>query len=304
MEIVKDNGFIALLDIHMGKKCGIRLDNIDEAIVDKLNQVLQMCLEKNYRTVLTAGDIFDGVNIQRPAFLNVWKAFNKFRRLGITVYVLWGNHDMYRGNPELKNETPLQVLIETEVVKEYPKDYLRITNGKESIDVKAFDYYDEITPYTGDLENSMLIAHTFYENEFMGGKDHNLTASDIDRLGYKTVVLGHDHSYYPPVTTKGNNTIFRFGSLTRVSTTPGELQRRIRVMDFHLDGSYHMEELEVKKLEDIAKAETQKLEVKSIDYSSIVKEIQSSNVENEDNVLVLINKVENENIKKIILENI
>lgn len=93
MEIVSHGGFIAVLDIHFGKKCSIRLDDIDQTLIEKLEQILKICINDNIQVLLTAGDIFDGINISRSALFKAWEIFDKFKKAGITVFVLFGNHD-------------------------------------------------------------------------------------------------------------------------------------------------------------------------------------------------------------------
>lgn len=297
-----ENGFVILLDIHLGKKCGIRIDDVDSAIIDKLHQILDYCIANNIKTVLTAGDIFDGVNVSRTALFQAWNIFNEFKKNDIQVFVIFGNHDLYRGNYNLSEETPLYFLIQTEVVSLYPLS-LVVENGIDSYNISAFCYHEEIKENTSEYKNSVLIAHTFYDNEFMG-KGHNLTKERIKELNYQKIILGHDHSKYNDVILDNDCKIFRFGSLARVSTTPGELSRELGFMHFNYKTEKFIK-LRTRKLEDIAKAETKKTKEVVVDYTEIIEEIQHSSEElkEDDIVLKRINSIDNEKVKKIILEN-
>ena len=298
-----ENGFVAFLDVHFGKKCGIRVDDVDLAIIDKLKQILLYCIENNIKAVLTAGDIFDGVNVSRTALFQSWQIFNEFKKNKIEVFVIFGNHDLYRGNYNISQETPLYFLIQTGVVKLYPK-LLTIQNGQSEYNISAFSYHEEIKENELGYKNSVLIAHTFYDNEFMG-KGHNLTKEDIIRLKYDKVILGHDHSRYNDVKLENRYKIFRFGSLARVSTTPGELSREIGFMHFNYNSEFFVR-LNTRNLEEIAKAETKKVKEVTVDYTEIIEEIQKSSedIKEDDLILKKVNSIDNEFVKKIILENI
>lgn len=297
------NGFAVLLDIHLGKKCGIRVDDVDTAIIEKLSQILVYCIDNNIKAVLTAGDIFDGVNVSRTALFQAWNIFNQFRENKIDVFVIFGNHDLYRGNYNISQETPLYFLIQTGVVQLYP-ELLIIQNGDEEYNIKAFSYHEEITTNTENFKNSVLIAHTFYENEFMG-KGHNLSKEKVKELKYDKVILGHDHSKYNDVKLDNGCKVFRFGSLARVSTTPGELSREIGFMHFDYKEEKFVKLL-TRDLKDIAKAETKKAKEITVDYTEIIEEIQqsSSDFKEEDVVIKKVNSITNDKVRKIILNNL
>ncbi|MGL4865260.1 MULTISPECIES: metallophosphoesterase [Bacteria] len=298
-----ENGFVVFLDVHFGKKCGIRIDDVDLAIIEKLKQILLYCIENKISVVLTAGDIFDGVNVSRTALFQSWQIFNEFKKNNIDVFVIFGNHDLYRGNYNISQETPLYFLIQTGVVKLYPK-LLTIQNTESEYNVSAFSYHEEIEENKIEQKNSVLIAHTFYDNEFMG-KGHNLTKEDVIKLKYHKVILGHDHSRYNDIEFDNGYKVFRFGSLARVSTTPGELSREIGFMHFNYNSEVFVS-LVTRNLEEIAKAETKKVKEITVDYTEIIDEIQKSSIDikEDDIVLKKVNSINNEFVKKIILENI
>lgn len=52
---IQSNGFISILDIHFGKKCNNRLDNIDETIKDKFSQIFLECIERDIKAIFIAG---------------------------------------------------------------------------------------------------------------------------------------------------------------------------------------------------------------------------------------------------------
>lgn len=137
----------------------------------------------------------------------------------------------------------------------------------------------------------------------MGGS-HNLEDEDLKKLGYHSVILGHDHSRYKNVVTKDGVNIYRFGSLARVSTTASELEREIGVMKFNHIGEREFIPLKIKALKDITKIETKKSDIKVGNYSEVIKEIQCDDfLIEKDIVMERIDGLEEE-IKKIIYNNL
>lgn len=307
MELKSENGFVAVLDIHFGKKCGIRLDNIDEALVDKLKQIKDYCLENQVKVVLTAGDIFDGVKITWSSLTSIYKIFKEFYKEGIKVFVFWGNHDENRGNIKRRMETPLNFLVETELLCKYPDKLFSIANEtSEPFHVRGFNYYDEIEPLpVGSRElNTVLVAHTFFQNEFMGGK-HNIEEESLKELGYKHNILGHDHSAYP-TWEKNSQSVYRFGSLGRVSSTKSELEREVGFMHFDYREAKFVP-LEVRELKDIVVAKTLKADKKEeteVNYEELIKSISSKQELEEDTIMPVIQKINDKDIKKIIMKYI
>ena len=71
------NGFVVILDIHFGKKCNIRLDNTEDAIKDKIDQVITYCVDNDVKVMFIAGDIFDNCSVDRKTFMKAYNIFKK-----------------------------------------------------------------------------------------------------------------------------------------------------------------------------------------------------------------------------------
>ena len=76
--------------------------------------------------------------------------------------------------------------------------------------------YTEYPPVADrSAQYNILLAHMFYNiPDYISDERHNLTEKAVEKLGYDMIVLGHDHSEYPPV-TQGKTTIYRFGAILR-----------------------------------------------------------------------------------------
>lgn len=301
------NGFVAILDIHYGKKCNIRLDDTEEVISNKMSQILDYCLDNNVKVVLVAGDIFDNCSISRKSFIKAYETFSKFKKYEIDLYVIYGNHDEYRYNKDFRSETPLRDLKTLGAVK-----IIDSQDSVEILDEQNNKYMIYGFPYleTAKLKETVfekesgyknvVIAHTFYDNEFMGG-ENNLTKEDIQRINADYYILGHDHSYYPEERI-GDKRVFRFGSLVRGTSSKNDLERDVIFMHFH-DGEYEEIKLDVEKLENVTVAKATIKEEK-IDYKEIIEEIKISEDDKIDTVMDAVNKIENKEVREIIRRNI
>ena len=303
------NGFVAILDIHFGKKCNIRLDNTEDVIEKKLNEVLEYCLNNDVKVVILAGDVFENCSIDRKTFMRAYSIFNEFKKNGVYVFTIYGNHDEYRYNPKYRKETPLNDLKDLEVIT--------IINSEDSIEIVDYNYITYNIygfPYTetdklkefsinkeyNDEERNVIIGHTFFENEFMGG-DNNLTKEHIKKIGADYYILGHDHSYYEPEEVS-NSYVFRFGSLVRGTSSKNDLEREVMVMHF-CDNEWEEIKLNAPKLENVVIAKASIKEQK-IDYKEMIEEIKITDDDNNDSVIEAINKIENEKVKEVIRRNI
>ena len=305
-----------ILDLHFGKKCNTRLDDTDDVLYEKLLKILDDCIDKDNHLVFIAGDIFDSCSISRKSFMKALKIFKEYKEANIDVFAIYGNHDEYRYNSNLRKETPLNDLVEL--------CYIQILDGwsiffgdKVKYRVTGHSYLNnEITETikrgylegqtkTDYLDNynykDIVIGHWFYDNEFMGG-DKNLPKKLIEKSNADYIILGHDHSYYDPVTI-GETTVFRFGSLLRGTGSFNDLHRPVGYLEINDDGPI-FRELEVPELKDVTIAKATIKEEKK-DFISMIEEITMEEKEEEtDNVLDSINKLENENVKNIIKKHI
>lgn len=297
--------FIFILDIHFGKKCNIRLDDIDLVIEDKFNQILDYSLKNNIKNIFIAGDIFDGVNVGIQSINKSVKIFKKFKDNSIKIYTIWGNHDEYRGNPEFRNKTPLYLLKEMELITPFQvvelDDY--IIYGYDYYDIALYDMLENNKKYIKEKNKKIIVlAHSFYDNEFMGGK-YNIKKEWIEKdsmIDY--IVLGHDHSEYDDITI-GNTKILRFGSLTRVTSSKGDIHRTPKFVVFNSNG-YEKIKLKCNELNDVLISEITNKKNIEIKYETIIEEIQKINLDKEkevNSIIEEINLIENENIKNIIL---
>lgn len=299
-------GIAVVLDLHFGKKCNFRLeDNMDQVIAKKLDFIKDYCIRKEIGTVIFAGDIFENCSINRSTFMSAVKSFKKFKENNIESIIVFGNHDEYRYNKNMRELTPLYDLADLGLVY-YLDEYEVLRDGVKFI---CFSYLNTQKLYefllNGNKENEdsehtrVAIGHAFYENEFMGGTEANITKEMLDKSDIDILVLGHDHTDYEDLKV-GDKYVLRCGSILRDNTTQNSLNRTPSF--YHISKNKQFERIEIPKcvsLKDVVKVENLEKKKEVISYKEIIEEI-SINEDIEDNVLDAINNLENKEVKDII----
>lgn len=304
---MESNGFVSVLDLHFGKKCSTRIDNFDEALEDKLNQIFKYCKDNSVNAVIFAGDIFDNNSIDRKSLLKAFKIFKQFNDNGISCFTIWGNHDEYRYNENFRENTPLYFLMQLDVMHNL-FDLKIYKNEKLVYKIKGFDYLDDsikeyvATQHQKANEKIVAIGHTFYENSFMGG-EHNLTEEMVKKGNVDILILGHDHSKYSNVTV-GTTKIYRFGSLVRDNSNENNMHRIPCFIHFNGDVANEVT-LNCKELKDLIIAKVSAAKEVEIDYKELIEEIKiTEEEEKEDTIMEAINQLENTKIQEIIRRNL
>lgn len=308
---IQSNGFISILDIHFGKKCNNRLDNIDETIKDKFSQIFLECIERDIKAIFIAGDVFESCSIDRKTLMLAYKIFNKFKNYGIQVFTIYGNHDEYRYNKEFRHLTPLKDLVDLGVINLMSDKKIQIeNNGVVEYSIKGFDYLDtdKLKEYLKEdvvktKTRTVAIGHCFYENEFMGGKE-NITKEDVEDSGIDFLILGHDHSHYN-VELCDTTHIIRNGSIIRDSSSKNDMQRTPSVTIFQrINGQYTVfnKELKCEELKSVISTKNiVNKEQNKIDFKEMIEAIKIDNETKEiDLISEAINNLENENVKNTI----
>ena len=200
-------------DVHIQEQSPrSRKDAYPTTVLEKLDFIVNKANEEKAITIFL-GDLFNAVNMPMIYFYRVVDTFKKFNEV---PYIIPGNHDYPRTNPEMLPRTPLGLLNNIGLIK-----YLdNMVLGQVSI--KGFPYWQKMVKAEGDSSKKICVAHCFYEDPF--AEEHNLHVKDILELGYDYYILGHDHTPYEDVKI-GESTIYRPGSLTRGTANDKQLIR-------------------------------------------------------------------------------
>lgn len=308
---IQSNGFISILDIHFGKKCNNRLDNIDETLKEKFSQIFSECINNNIKVIFIAGDIFENCSVDRKILMLAYKIFNKFKNHNIQVFTIYGNHDEYRYNKDFRYLTPLKDLADLGVINLLSNEPIQIeNNGVVEYCIKGFDYLDtdKLKEYLKEQKSineiiTIAIGHCFYENEFMGGKE-NITKEDVEKSDVDFLILGHDHSHYNTQLC-GKTHIIRNGSVIRDSSSKNDMERIPSITIFQkTNGQFTVinKELKCEKLKSVISTKNiVNKEQNKIDFKEMIEAIKIDNETKEiDLISEAINNLENEDVKRTI----
>ena len=211
-------------DLHL--KCNSpvsRRDNYPTAILNKLQYLANVANTYKCNTFMLLGDVFDSPITSLPYLAEVINTFKCIKEKGITVYTIVGNHDLKNNRMDSLSSTALGILISTGYLKLAPRE-LTINNTI----FKCYNYPEDIEPKSSD-KYEVCVAHLYYE--FNLAHD-SLQSSDLERLNYDAMVLGHLHNPCDTITVH-NTELYRPGSLSRNTSEAYNKLRTPRALLFN-----------------------------------------------------------------------
>lgn len=232
-------------DMHLDSRTPIsRKDDYRQTVLTKLKSVLKYAKENEVKKIFTTGDTFNRTE-QSLLFLNdLMDVLNLYKKEGIEVYSLVGNHDLPYNSFEYFKNTPLSLIFKS-------GGMIRIPNDKPiSIDSKTDLYgisFTESVPKVLDKEKTnILIMHYATDNTI---PNESIRREDLGN--FKIVVAGHDHNYYG--VAQELPLVLRPGSFTRLTKEKYNLERNIlmykidtqtlEVKEVELEGILHAEDV-------------------------------------------------------------
>lgn len=228
-------------DPHFDDKTPLsRLDAYPETSLIKLNNVLQLAINKDVRDVIMLGDVFDKYNVGFNYLNSLVDLLRKFADNNIRIHSIVGNHDLPYNNKKYFENTPLYTLFVSGVVS-----YLtELDLGNTVI-------------YGLDFGDAAVILDELKEKATIAGKEGKTTilsmhyalfntipgeSLDINELRmFDIIAAGHDHKYYP-IETVGNTQALRPGSFIRRTKDDYNLVRDVIVYLVDTDNKQVFEE--------------------------------------------------------------
>ncbi|SHH51606.1 metallophosphoesterase family protein [Tepidibacter thalassicus] len=225
-------------DVHVsGRNPRARKDNFLNTVLDKLNQVVDLSIQKNCDFVLFGGDLFDSPNVSNAVAGKIAEIFKKFNRIiGIA-----GNHDLFGNNIDNIKSTQLGLfekagLIEllfrgkkTIICKNDLKVQITATPSHFGIDEEDIEQDYVVSEVDKDVDKSIHIIHgMLMEKEI----NPHMKVVTIDRICHTKADLtlsGHYHRGFSPVNVDGKY-FANPGSLSRVSADINEINRKVGVL--------------------------------------------------------------------------
>ena len=217
-----------------------RKDKYLKTVIDKLDYIAS---HNNY--VVIAGDLLHIPCNSTLLFYLLYVLFSKHRG---KFHGIIGNHDVIGRNTNNLSKTTVGALNTTRAYTLHREEFT--LGGVTFVPAEITTNVDNIPVDTNN--SKVLIAHKFYEQKF--NPDESLFYSDINRLNYNLVILGHDHKPYEDIFV-GNSTVIRMGSLTRIDTQSYNKDRNICYYRITSDGTgdyeYSREVIPYKSIEEV-----------------------------------------------------
>ena len=204
-------------DMHLVSKTNInRIDNLPETQKNKLNEIVEICNNKNIDVALSSGDIFDR---HIPAITTMNTFTNFVEELNIPFILCPGNHDLHGYNYNTLETTGLGYTCK--LLKTYNKTILMKENN-EFIDVKNVRIHFKETIDKHPMKELIVDKTT---NEFHVGLIHD-SVYNKDFFGVVTQYInfetnldilfnGHIHKGHAPIYYK-DTWFVNPGSVTRM----------------------------------------------------------------------------------------
>lgn len=191
-----------------------RVDDFADSSIEKLHNLLNLCLEKGYDTVVALGDFFHK-STQPLIYMNrVLEVMNKFKQSGIDFYSIVGNsHDILYDKLENLNKSAIGLLFNAGVLKELQMETF-ITKEGYKISLHGFHYpqpLEQVESRPTQSEVNICVAHRFFNEPMF--KD-SITIDQLDSLGYNIYLFGHSHTPYD-LETYGQKLVIRPGRFMR-----------------------------------------------------------------------------------------
>lgn len=191
-----------------------RKDVYPQTMLEKIKTIANIANTQGIDDVVFLGDMFHQRYQPYSYMMKCFMAFKEFKK---APYSIIGNHDIIFERIDTFEESPLNFLFMTGVVKHLD------TLEYDDVIVKGFDYTTPITPNEITDKYVVCVAHQYYNTPLY---KHYIKPEDALGLSYPAYVLGHDHTVYDDI-SNDKFTIVRPGSLSRGTAHSSNLMRDV-----------------------------------------------------------------------------
>jgi len=153
-----------LSDAHLSdRKPEARTDNVLETQWVKFEFVLRTCKERKVPALLEAGDLLDQSRswTTLPRLAALLLAYKDY----VSLYSVFGQHEMYMHNEELQNKTAKGLLGQLKILTLLNNNAVNIADEKRPVVIYGYNYYNKTLklPIPVDLRRkttNILITHS------------------------------------------------------------------------------------------------------------------------------------------------
>lgn len=236
-------------DVHLSEKNPLaRIDDYNEAIFKKLDQIYNLAIEQKVQGVVFLGDMFHLKAPSKNSFKlvnRIVKYLRRFWRANIPTMILVGNHDLMYGVLASIPRQPIGILREMDGV------FTNLRLGNEGLDVclTGIDFSNE--PMDKQLEYiqsiprpakyNIVCVHTNVISGDTLFKEAGIKLDEITNKNIDLIVNGHIH--FPTIIGHNKSDIIYIqpGAISRGSLDTENLSRDVNIVmvGFDADGIKH-----------------------------------------------------------------
>ncbi len=231
-----------LTDTHIrGDNPPHRRDDFPATVRAKLLEVAGLVRALEADALLHGGDFFDQPS---PELSVVGDFIRIFTGMGVPIYVVQGNHDIFACNPDTLEHTMLGLLDSVgmlHVLRRGERVYLesrgvrvQLTGTPFHFNMDRVDQQGDYCVTKSDCDYAVHLVHgMLLDKPFFPGTPHTLVRTIAPHTEADYTLGSHAHFGYPDVEWEGRWFI-NPGSLVRLSVQPGDVGRtpQVLLLDF------------------------------------------------------------------------
>lgn len=227
--------FVTILDLHLSPVPPVsRKDDFLASTLDALHQARRFAKKMNAQGIILAGDIFHiktGSRNPHGFVRSVMSNFKEVKSDDLDVLGICGNHDLTFGSLVSLETQPIGVMVEADAMHLLDNKPVTYKGKGFSVKVAGCSYNHAQAAPVRDLKKDgadflVGVGHFWFgpeTGEFFGepvyGPDY-FKDSEVDAF-----VIGHHHEDMG-IPVVGGRTYFTHGSINRIGSHKGDLERR------------------------------------------------------------------------------
>ena len=234
---------LTLADIHISDQGPIsRKDNYKETILNKLEQVKDLCETLRIDLVLISGDIFHIKTPTKNSHFLVSQLITLFKSYPCPIYTIFGNHDLRHNNIQTLINQPLNTLLKSGACNLITDNIFSENNSIRifSVDFLQNPEYASFNKESMGEKVQIVVAHVTASSTFtdlFGERVYSY--QELSKCSPDVFVFGH---YHPDqdIEVINNKHFINVGSISRGSLKKDELNRIPSCGYIEVDDSFNI----------------------------------------------------------------
>ncbi|MCX7695846.1 MAG: metallophosphoesterase [Caloramator sp.] len=224
--------FLFFTDTHIrGTNPRARLDNFENTLYNKFEELLNYIKSNKIDYVLFGGDLLDRPDVSLSVMQKFIDILNKFPK---PIYMVLGNHDIFGQNPNTVNRTIIGILetlgivwiLDNKPVELYDgKVKVKITGSSFTYDIDVDSYKSKYISNKDDCNYLIHIVHgMLMEKPFIKEVPHTTIEEIVQKTEADITLCGHYHTGYGLIKFEDKYFV-NPGAIVRINNSLSEIKR-------------------------------------------------------------------------------